>query len=179
MLIARQPEAPAWKTVMGAQFLFAPIDRKALRRARRAAMKALNRDEHEGTDEGSAAEQLADLGDELSHALLMDGILDWKDVCLMADGDDASAGEPLVCTDENKALLLSDPITFDALDAVYVVPFASRERAKNVSAASPNGSGAAATGVSDTVNSPANPMKTGGAKPARTGSKRRKTKTPS
>lgn len=178
MLIARQPEVPVWKSVMGAQFLFAPIDRKALRRARRAALKALGRDEHEAETEASAEEQIEDLGDALSFALLMAGILDWKDVCLMADGDDATAGETLPCTDENKALILADPITFDALDAVYVVPFAARERAKNGSAASPNGTGAAATEGSDTVSSPAKPKRTDGAKPARTGSKRPRTKTP-
>lgn len=63
MLIARQPEVPVWKSVMGAHFLFAPIDRKALRRARRAALKALGRDEHEAETEASAEEQIEDLGE--------------------------------------------------------------------------------------------------------------------
>lgn len=98
MLIARQPEGPVWKSVMGAQFLFAPIDRKALRRARRAALKALGRDEHEAETEASAA--------------------------------------------------------------------------------SPNGTGAAATEASDIVSSPAKPEQPGGAKAARTVSKRPRTKTP-
>jgi hypothetical protein len=141
-------------------------------------LKALGRDEHEGEAETAAEDQIEDLGDALSYALLMAGITDWKDVFLMVDGDDATPGEALSCTDEHKALLLSDPITFDALDAVYVVPFAARERAKNGSAASPSGTGAAATGASDIASSPAKPSKTGGAKAAPTGSKPRKTKTP-
>ena len=90
MLIARQPEGPVWKSVMGAQFLFAPIDRKALRRARRAALKALGRDEHEAGTEASAEEQIEDLGDALSFALLLAGVLDWEDVCLLAQVDEVT-----------------------------------------------------------------------------------------
>lgn len=163
---------------MGAQILFAPIDRQALRRARRAALASLGRDEHEGEDAAPAEEQLADLGDALSHALLIHGITDWKDVCLMADGDDAGAGEPLACTDENKAMILADPLTFEAFDAAYVVPFAARERTKNGSAASPNGTGAAAIAEDGTAPSRANRTRKAGAASARTGSKPRKTKPP-
>jgi hypothetical protein len=176
MLVAHRPVGPEWKTVMGAQVLFAPIDRQALRRARRAALASLGRDEHEGEDAAPAEEQLADLGDALSHALLMHGIIDWKDVCLMADGDDDSAGETLDCTDENKAMILADPLTFEAFDAAYVVPFAARERVKNGSAASPNGTGAAATEGGDTASSPANPISKAGAASARTARKPRKTR---
>lgn len=178
MLVARRPAGPEWKPVLGAQVQFAPIDRTMLRRARRAALKALGRDEHEGSDAASAEDQLEELGDALSYALLMQGILDWRDVCEMVDGDDAGAGTALACTDENKAMVLSDPITFDAFDAVYVVPFAARERAKNASAASPSGTGAAATGASNTARSPAKPKRKGAVKDVRTASKPRRTKTP-
>lgn len=178
MLVARRPTGPEWKPVMGAQVQFAPIDRQALRRARRIALKSLGRDEHEGGDTASAEEQIEELGDALSYALLMQGIMDWKDVHEMVDGEDAGEGTALACTDENKAMVLSDPPTFDAFDAAYVVPFATRERAKNSSAASPNGNGAAATGASDTVSSPANQTPKAGAKNARTGSSARKAKKP-
>lgn len=178
MLLARRPVGPEWKTVMGAQVQFAPIDRAGLRRARRAALAVLGRDEHEGSEAAPAEEQMAELGDALSHALLMQGITDWKDVCLMADGDDAGAGEALECTDENKALVLSDPLTFEAFDAAYVIPFVVRERAKNAFAASPSGTGAAATEASVTANSPARPTTKAGAKDAPTGRKPRRTKTP-
>ncbi|WP_271300637.1 hypothetical protein [Sphingomonas sp. CV7422] len=161
---------------MGAQVLFAPIDRAGLRRARRAALAVLGRDEHEGSESGSAEEQVAELGDALSHALLMQGIIDWKDVCLMADGDDAGPGEVLECTDENKALVLSDPLTFEAFDAAYVIPFVVRERAKNAFAASPSGTGAAATEASDIAPSPATPAPKAGAKRAPTARKPRRTK---
>ncbi len=177
MLVARRPTGPEWKTVMGAQVLFAPIDRQALRKARRAALKSLGRDEHEGAETASAEEQLEELGDALSYALLMNGVLDWKDVCEMADGDDAGAGKPLTCTDENKAMVLSDPITFDAFDAVFVMPFAARERAKNGSAASPNGTGAAATEESGTAPSPAKQRRKGAVKGVPTVPRQRKTKT--
>lgn len=178
MLYARRPSGPEWKPVMGAQVLFAPIDRQALRRARRAALKSLGRDQHEGDDVASAAEQLEDLGDALSYALLIQGIVDWKDVCLMSDGDDDGPGEPLACTDENKAMVLSDPITFDAFDAVYVMPFAARERAKNASAASPNGTGVAATGEADTASSPARRKRKVAVKGVRTARKPRRTTKP-
>jgi hypothetical protein len=178
MLVARRPAGPEWKTLMGAQVQFAPIDRAGLRRARRAALAVLGRDEHEGSEAASAEEQMAELGDALSHALLMQGITDWKNVCLMADGDDAGPGEVLECTDENKALVLSDPLTFEAFDAAYVIPFVVRERAKNAFAASPSGIGAAATEANGTAASPAKPAPKGGAKNAPTGRKPRRTKTP-
>ena len=174
MLVARRPAGPEWKPVMGAQVEFDPIDRKALRRARRAALKALGRDEHEGEATASAEDQLEELGDALSYALLMQGIRNWKDVCLMADGDDAGVGEVLECTEENKAMVLSDPVTFDAFDAAYVMPFAARERSKNASAASPSGIGAAAMPDSDTASKPAPRKRVGGATNARTSSKNRR-----
>lgn len=178
MLVARRPAGPEWKPVMGAQVEFDPIDRKALRRARRAALKALGRDEHEGEDTASAEDQLEELGDALSYALLMQGIRNWKDVCLMADGDDAGVGEVLECTEENKAMVLSDPVTFDAFDAAYVMPFAARERSKNASAASPSGTGAAATGAKGTARSHAKPKRKAAAGSARIASTRSKTKMP-
>lgn len=160
MLVApSKPAEPEWKTVMGAQVLFAPIDRPMLRRARRVAVASLGEDRPETDDEATLAEQLADLGDALSHALLMAGILDWRDVCVMVDDEDTGSGEPLPCDDDAKARVLADPLVFEAFDAAYVVPFASRERERAApgkgSPPSPGGTGAEVKAVSDTAPSPA------------------------
>lgn len=191
MLIAqKQPAGPAWKTIMGAQVLFAPIDRAMLRRARRAALKALGRhDEAAAADqtEDQAIEQLEELGDALSLALIMEGAQDWRDVARqLLDENDApildTTGQPqfetLDFSAENLAATLSDPIVFEAFDAAYVVPFAARERAKNGSAASPNGTGVAGTRANDTVSSRAARRKAAAAKRAPTASKPRKSKKP-
>lgn len=163
MLVApRQPTGPEWKPVMGGEVLFDPIDRIMMRRARRAALAKLKRDEGEESD-ANAAEQLEELGDALSEALILAGARDWRNVAqqvLAEDGtpvlqDGQPVFVPLPFTAENLALSLTDPIIFDAFDAAYVVPFASRERAKNGSAASQPGIGAAAMQASGTVNSPA------------------------
>lgn len=179
MLVApRQPSGPEWKPVMGGEVLFDPIDRPMMRRARRAALAKLKRDPGDESD-ASPAEQLEELGDALSEALILSGARDWRNVAsqvfdaenkpVLVDGKPVF--EPLPFTAENLALSLSDPIIFDAFDAVYVMPFASRERAKNGSAASPSGIGAAATQGSDTANSPVEANTTDGAKAARTPSK--------
>ncbi len=129
MLVAqKQQTEPAWTPVMGASVLFAPITRPMLRRARRAALEALGVDGAEGGETRSVAEQMEELGDALSYALIVAGALDWRDVCQMADDDDTGAGVALPCTDANKAMLLADPLTFEAFDAAYVVPFVQRER---------------------------------------------------
>lgn len=190
MLVARkEPEGPAWKSVMGAQILFAPIDRAMLRRARRAALKALGRegDGPQDDSEDRALEQMEELGDALSFALIMEGVRDWRDVASQLlddqgepalDGAGAAQFEPLPFTAENLAATLSDPIVFEAFDAAYVMPFAARERAKNGFAASQNGTGPAAMQGNGTASSPAKRKPRGGAKPAPTGSKRRTTKKP-
>ncbi|MFV1919137.1 hypothetical protein VPH46_06860 [Sphingomonas sp. MJ1 (PH-R8)] len=174
LVVSKKAEGPAWLPVMGAQVLFDPIDRKMMRAARRAAVKALRGEDAAEADEAGdapASEQLEELGDALSVALILAGALDWKDVCRMADGEDTSAGEPLPFSRENLEHALSDPLIFDAFDQAYVMPFVMRERTKNVSAASQSGTGEAATPESGTASSPAKPEKAAGAKPVRTGSK--------
>lgn len=159
LVVASKPAEPEWKTVMGAEVLFAPIDRAMLRRARRAAATALDSDEPAVADDAAVDDQFASLGDALSLALLMAGILDWRDVCVMADDDDAGAGEPLPCTDEAKARLLADPLVFEAFDAAYVVPFATRERERAApgkdSPLSPNGTSVKEKEATGTAPSPA------------------------
>ena len=159
LLAPAKPAEPEWKPVMGAQVLFAPIDRPMLRRARRAAIESLGGVQPQTEDEATLAEQLADLGDALSHALLMAGIIDWRDVFVMANDDDTGTGEPLACSDEAKSRLLADPIVFEAFDAAYVIPFVTRERERAApgkdSPLSPLGIGTKAKEESDIAASPA------------------------
>lgn len=176
MLVVRKPKGDAWTPVMGAEVLFAPIDRPMLMRARRAARAVSASD---GVDDGtSAVDMLEEMGDAMSRALIVEGTRDWRGVCLMADEADDGAGEALPFSAENLAMALADPMTFEAFDEAYVVPFvtAERERAEpgNAFAASQNGTGAAATPDSDTASKPA-PRKPGaGATNARTSPKSRK-----
>lgn len=174
LVVSKRAEGPAWLPVMGAQVLFAPIDRKMMREARRAAVKAIrgaDAKDKPGAADAPASEQLEELGDALSAALILAGARDWKDVCLMGGPDDTGPGEPMPFSRENLELAISDPFTFEAFDNAYVMPFVMRERTKNVSAASPSGTGAAAMQAKDTANSPAKPTKATGARRARTGSK--------
>lgn len=160
MLVAQKPQTePVWTPVMGASVLFAPITRPMLRRARRAALEALGVEGAEDGEARSVAEQMEELGDALSYALIMAGTLDWRDVYVMADDDDTGAGVALECTDENKAMLLADALTFDAFDAAYVVKYSmvERERAAPGKGSSPSQDGIStqATGGTTTVGSPA------------------------
>ena len=171
MLVVRKPAGPAWTPVLGAEVLFAPIARPMFRKARRQALEALGAD-------GDV--DLEELGDAFSLALITAGAQDWRGVCVMADGEDSGAGEELPFSAENLAAALSDPLTFEAFDTAYVRPFIllERERAApgNGSAASPNGTGEAATEARITAGSRA-VRRSSAAKSARTGStKRRPTK---
>lgn len=186
MLVATKPKGAEWLPVMGASILFDPIDRPMMRRARRAALKALARPDEDETVDADPVVQLEDLGDALSLALIVEGARDWRDVALKQVDDEGNAilvdGEPVFETLPFSRvaldMLLTDPVIFDAIDAVYVMPFAQRERAKNGFAASPNGIGVAAMPVADIANSPAPPAATGrsGARRARTGSMKPKRK---
>lgn len=160
MLVApARPAEAEWVAVMGAQVLFAPIDRPMLRRARRAAGEALGDLKPETDDQAAIEEQFAELGDALSLALIMAGIIDWRDVCAMADDDDTGAGVPLPCTDESKARILADPLVFEAFDAAYVIPFVTRERERAApgkgSPLSPNGTSVKEKEATGTAPSPA------------------------
>lgn len=180
MLIApRKPIGPEWRTIMGAQFLFAPIDRLMMRRARRAAIKKLRDSgraaQAEADSDADPAAQLEELGDALSEALIMEGLQDWRDVSVQRVDDDGKPVltddkqpifDPLPFTPENLAVVLSDVVTFDAIDGDYVMPFAARERAKNGFAASPSGTGGAATPAANTASSLAATMTEVGATPA-------------
>lgn len=187
MLIApKVPTGPEWKLIMGARFLFDPIDRPMIRRARRAALKAMGEDEH-GPEPEDDLESLEKLGDALSLAIIMAGARDWQDVGSQRFDEDGNAvldaqDEPifdlLPFTAENLALLLTDAPTFDAIDAVYVMPYAQRQRVKNGFAVSPSGIGGAATPDSNTASSAATPRRKAAAKRVRTARTPRKRSKP-
>ena len=181
MLVARRPQTePVWTPVMGASVLFAPITRPMLRRARRVALEALGVAGNEDGEAASVAEQMEELGDALSHALILAGAQDWRDVCMMSDDDDTGTGVALDYTPKNLAMLLADPLTFEAFDAAYVIPFVQleRERAAPGKESSPSQDGIStqATGDPITVGSPAPQAKATDAPNAHTPSTRRKRK---
>ncbi|WP_230770702.1 hypothetical protein [Sphingomonas sp. Leaf4] len=160
-----------------------------MRRARRAALAALGQDEHGPEPEDDATDTLHDLTDRLSHALIMAGARDWDastvavhrlddDGNIVLGDDNHPVFDQLPFSSDALARLLADPVIFDAFDNAYVLPFAQRERAKNGFAASPTGTGAAATQASDIVSLAAMPGSTDGAKPAPIVPKRRKTRKP-
>lgn len=176
MIVHQPASGPYWRNVMGARVQFAPIDRPLVRRARRAAMKTLGRDEHGPEPDGEAADielQLEDLGDALSEAMILEGVLGWEGPVIRRDDGEE---EPLPFSREALQMALSDPMHFDAFDLAYVVPYATRERAKNGFAASPSGIGEAATQDSDTASTAATPSAQGDAKPAPTGKPPRRRK---
>jgi hypothetical protein len=149
-----------------------------LMRARRAA-RAVSAAEPD--DDGtSAIDMLEEMGDAMSRALIVEGARDWRGVCLMVDESDDGAGEAMAFSTENLAMALADPVTFEAFDAAYVVPFVQQERERdepgNAFAVSPNGTGAAAMPDSDTASKPAPRKRGGAATNARTLSTSRKRK---
>ncbi|VXC63509.1 hypothetical protein [Sphingomonas sp. AX6] len=168
--VVSKPQAgPTWLPVVGGEVLFAPIDRTLVRRARRKALEQLGRDVHGPSAEGETDDfviQMEDLGDALSCAMILEGAQDWKGAMEEVDGTFV----PLTFSREALADMLADPVYFDALDAAYVMPYVRREREKNVSAASPNGSGAAAIGAKGTASTAATPKPKAAAKRARTAS---------
>ncbi len=159
LVVQKQAAEPTWTPVMGASVLFAPITRPMLRRARRAALEELGTEGTEGGETATVAEQMEELGDALSYALIIAGALDWRDVCVMSDDDDTGTGVALDCTAENKAMLLADALTFEAFDAAYVVPYVQRERERAApgkeSSPSQDGISTQATGERITAGSPA------------------------
>lgn len=194
MLVApNQAPAPVWSDVLGAGFLFDPITRTMLIRARRAGREVSQAQAEEALAGGEAMpplELIEELGDAVSRVLITLGLKDWRDVFVAALDD---AGEPILdragdpvfdllpFSPENVTILLADPVIFEALDAAYVVPFIVRERERaapgNVFAASPSGTGEVAMQASDTVSSPAPPAARAAGpavKRARTSSKTRK-----
>lgn len=153
LLVSKPQDGPVWTPVMGAEVLFAPITRPMLRRARRAAVAALGGAQPATDDQAALDEQIADLGDAFSYALLIEAIVDWRDVFTMGDGDDTGEGVPLPCTDEAKAQLLADPLVLEAFDAAWIVPFVTRERERAAPGkeSSPSQDGISTKGTEETT----------------------------
>lgn len=154
--------APEWLELAAAteeepavEVLFAPISVKAVRAARRAAAKALGIDEND----------VEEAGDALSRELIRRGILEWRGIgdedgtvlkptpdVEVKDGDEVTEVQPGTIS-----AFLADPRTFEAADRLYVYPWVRRDQEKNVSSASPVGTGEAATPAADIVSSAATP----------------------
>ncbi|KQM65787.1 hypothetical protein ASE75_06030 [Sphingomonas sp. Leaf17] len=183
MLVAQREQAePAWTPVMGARVLFAPITRTMLRRARRAALEALGVEGADGGEQASPADQMEELGDALSRALIVAGALDWQDVALAAvdqhgatilDDEGDAVYDTLDFTPENLLTVLSDALVFEAFDAAYVIPYVMRERERAApgkeSSPSPNGISTKAMEDPTIAGSPAAPATATDASNARTG----------
>ena len=156
-----------WLQILGARVLFRPIGRKAWREAQKAAAKVLRpTGDDQEVDEAALMEEA---GDALSYALISAGIEDWEGV-----GDEN--GEPVKPTPEYIDMFLSDPMRFQAADAIYVGPYMARMREKNGLSPALNGISAEAMPEHDTATSPAQPDKASGAKAARTSRTSRKPK---
>ncbi|MDQ2762440.1 MAG: hypothetical protein M3Y22_02790, partial [Pseudomonadota bacterium] len=137
----------------------------------------------------SAVDMLEQMGDAMSHALIAEGAKDWRSVgqqmfddagAPVLDADGATMFKPLPFSADNLGIALADPVTFEAFDNAYVVPFVMRERERadpgNVSAASPSGIGEAAMPEKDTASNPAESVRVAGARSARTSPTSRKPK---
>lgn len=167
MLMVQRPKGPEWKPVLGARFRFEPITPTMVKRARRLARESVG-SLAAGEDDASVAEGLDALGAAFSHQLLIAGVSGWEDVVLMPDEGASDGGEALAFSVEHLTMLLADVPTFEALEAAYVIPYATREREKNASSPSPNGTGAGATPETNIASSRVRPKRESGAGRART-----------
>lgn len=150
---------------------------------RRAAQLAV-RERGEGEVDEIPAMRLLDAGDVYTRELLRLAVAEWEGV-----GD--AIGAPVDVTpplDVRRAtfddpdrprgtvdLFLAMREMLDAGDRLYVRPYVERAAPKNGSAASPNGTGAAATRGKTIAGSSAAPRKKAGARNAGTGSTSRRT----
>lgn len=136
------------------------------------------------------ADVLVEAGDALSRALMYHSIREWKGVV----GDDDQPIEPtrdLVERDDDGkevgrtpgtiSAFLSQPDLFAAADILFVMPYIRRLQEKNVSSASPDGTGEAATRGSNIAARSARRPKRAGAKAVptrRTSPKPKKARSP-
>lgn len=146
--------------------IMAPIGMRAWREAQAVVSRGIAAAGGVLTDDVSV-----EVGDAMSLALISAGILGWE-------GVGGADGEPIEPSAETIPLFLADPRDFDEIDRQYVVPFMNREREKNGSSPSSNGTSGAAMGVPDIASSPAVPTAPVAAPNARTRSTSRKAKKP-
>lgn len=151
---------------------FAPASKPMRMAAARAAARSLERlgiDPGELTGRELTEDEIMAVfaaGDEAARALIRLGALadpnpEWKGVL---DLD----GKPLELNADTLEWAMLDDAFFEAADRLYVRPAAAKDREKNGSAASPNGTGEAATPGKDIAKSRAGARRGGGAKPAPT-----------
>lgn len=177
---------PDWQTLRASRgedpavrVRFAPVTPGMKRRAKHAAGKALGDADIKAMD----VLELADIGDVFSRELLRLAIVEWDGVG-DADGNPVEITPPL---DErlktsDKAdrptgtidLFLAHDEMFEAADRLYVMPIVDRDREKNASAASPSGTGEAATRAKTIARSAAARKPKAGAKHAPTAQTSRK-----
>jgi hypothetical protein len=148
---------PAAGKVPAVRGQFAPASRSMKRRAQHEARKGID---------GATVDlldvcDLADIGDAFSRSLIRQALLAWEGI---GDVD----GKPIEVTPEAVELFLADERLFEAADALYVMPIVLRDREKNGYAASPNGTGKAATPAKDTARSRVGRTRAKGAESART-----------
>lgn len=162
MLILTKNE-PAWVDLLpGVRVQFAPVTRAMKRKARQAAREVLG-DVLSIEDVGS--DQLFEMGEAFSRALIRLGIVDW-------DGIGDPKGKAMAVSAETVEMFLENEDCFEAADALYVMPVVERDREKNALSASPDGTGKAATRAKTTAGSAARPTKKAAAKSAPTARKR-------
>jgi hypothetical protein len=137
-IVSTDPEDPRPFLLPGVRVRFEPIGRKAVRAAREAC--GLSLQEH-GADWQEAL-------DALSCTFMRRGIVEWEGI-----GD--AEGNALAVTPESVELFIANADTFEAAHLHYVSPWIDRDREKNVSAASSNGTSAVAMAAADIVTSPA------------------------
>jgi len=174
MLKLGAPES-GWKDLLpGVRVRFLPISRKMVRAARSACRQALQ----------NAPNDIIEASDELTAAMLRLGIAEWAGIgdqneqllgpadLVPVIGDDGNPakdhdGEPVM--QAAVELFIANTDCFEAAERIYVQPWLDRDREKNGSAASSNGTSTEATPALGTANSPAPQAKASGAKSARTG----------
>lgn len=118
-----------------------PIEPKAIRAARRAASA-----EAGGAIDPDAIDAafLEDVGEAFSNELIRRGIIAWE-------GIGESKGGPVEPTPARIEAFLRDPSLQDAVEILYIAPWLARNREKNGSALSSNGTSEGATADRPTV----------------------------
>ena len=140
--------APEWRELFpGVEMLFAAPTREIVLAGRKASRAYIDEQ-----PEGAPYDGLGS-GEAFSISVLQAAVLDFK-------GIGNPEGDAVRFSPEALNAVLNDPHIFDAADRVYVLPIMRRDREKNVSAASSNGTSTKATAEKTTAVSAAKPPKT-------------------
>lgn len=126
-------EREAVRAVPAVEGLFAPITSAMKRRAGRAAMKALAIADLDCLSD----DQKIDLGEAVGRELVREGLRDMRGVA-------GANGAALAFSAEVLELVIEDETLMAAADRLYVLPAALRDKEKNASSGSPDGTGTGA-----------------------------------